>query len=99
MQRQSIKSYFLSDDAPSQPQAINDQPVSPIDPLQPIDTPDPIHSSLESEVESISDALMRIDGQLYDSCCDAENVRSLFLSIAQRAHRSANLLKNYQTSD
>lgn len=95
--RQPVNSYYFFEDQP--PQAVNDQHGSPIDSLQPIDTADPMHKTLESEVESISEALMRIDGELYDSCCDAENVRSLFLSIAQRAHRSANLLKNYQTTD
>ena len=96
MQRQRSTAYFFSDDVPTQ--AVNDHPGSPLAPLQPLDTPDPMHKTLESEVESISDTLMRVDGQLYQNRCDAEKLRSYFLSIAQRAHKCANLVKS-QTDD
>ena len=96
MQRQRTVDYYLFSDQPTQ--AINDQHGSPIDPLQPVDTPDPMHRTLESEVESISDTLMRVDGQLYQNHCDAEKLRSYFLSIAQRAHKCASLVKA-QTDD
>lgn len=92
--RQPVNSYYFFEDQPSN--AVNDQPVSPIDPPQPIDTPDPMHLTLEREVESISDTLMHIDGQLYHSSCDAEKLRSYFLSIAQRAHRCAKLVRASQ---
>ena len=91
MQRQRSTAYFFSDDVPTQ--AVNDQPVSPIDPLQPLETHDPMHRTLESEVESISDTLMRVDAQLYQNHCDAEKLRSYFLSIAKRAHKCASLVK------
>ena len=89
--RQPVNSYYFFEDQP--PQAVNDQHGSPIDSLQPIDTPDPMHKTLESEVESISDTLMRVDGQLYQNRCDADKLRSYFLSIAQRAHKCAKLVK------
>ena len=89
--RQPVNSYYFFEDQPSN--AVNDQPGSPIDSLQPINTPDPVHRTLESEVESISDTLMRVDGQLYHTNCDPDKLRSYFLSIAQRAHRCANLVK------
>ena len=60
MQRQRSTAYFFSDDVPTQ--AVNDHPGSPLAPLQPVDTPDPMHRTLESEVESISDTLMRVMG-------------------------------------
>ena len=55
---------------------------------------DPIQKKLESEVESMSNSLARVDGFLYHAAFDSEKMRSDFRSIAERAHRCADILKN-----
>ena len=54
---------------------------------------DPIQKKLESEVESMSNSLARVDGFLYHAAFDSEKMRSDFRSIAERAHRCADILK------
>ena len=54
---------------------------------------DPIQKKLESEVESMSNSLARVDGFLYHAAFDSDKMRSDFRSIAERAHRCAEILK------
>ena len=54
---------------------------------------DHTHAKLESEVESMSNSLARVDGFLYHAAFDSDKMRSDFRSIAERAHRCADILK------
>ena len=51
------------------------------------------HAQLESHVESMSDALAHIDGFLYHVSYDQQQMRSYFLSIAERAQKCADIVK------
>ena len=54
---------------------------------------DHTHAKLESEVESMSNSLARIDGQLYHFSYDQEQMHQFFVSIARRASACAALVK------
>ena len=54
---------------------------------------DPTHAKLEREVESMSNSLARIDGQLYHAASDAKDMHKCFVSIARRASACAALVK------
>ena len=59
---------------------------------------DHTHAKLEREVESMSDAIVAVDGFLYHANYNSKRMHQFFLSIAARAHKCANLVKTAETS-
>ena len=91
MQRQRSTAYFFSDDVPTQ--AINDQPVSPIDPLQPIDTPlTDTQRKVESLIEDASLHITKLDDLLFENGDRNEMLREA-KAIASCGKRVVDALK------
>ena len=64
------------------------------DSLTPLDH---THAKLESQVESMSDTLSRVDGFLYHANFDYQKMHQFFLSIAARAKICADIVKTPDT--
>ena len=90
MQRQRSTAYYFSDDVPNQ--AINDQPVSPIQP-QPLDTPlTDTQRKVESLIEDASLHITKLDDLLFTNG-DRNEMLVHARAIASAGRRAVDALK------
>ena len=91
MQRQRSTVYFFSDDVPTQ--AVNDQPGSPLAPLQPVDTPmTDRQRKVESLIEDASLHITKLDDLLFTNGDRNEMLRHA-RAIASCGKRAVDALK------